>query len=167
MRLYLLKFFSFQDKVENQLDKKIKGLRTNREGKYESNPCNVFCEEHGIIDEITLPYSPKANGVVEGKNRMFKDMIITMLVSFEAPNLWGEAILVACHVQNKIPYKKLKRHHMSFEKVIHLTLAILKCGDVLLRCSFLILKRVNWVLRLWIVCLLSMLRTTLLIGSWC
>ena len=30
-----------------------------------------------------------------------------MLVSSGAPlNLWGEVILFACHIQNRIPYKK-------------------------------------------------------------
>jgi hypothetical protein len=34
-------------------------------------------------------------------------MMNVMLVSFSAPNnLWGEAILSACHLQNKISYKK-------------------------------------------------------------
>ena len=34
-------------------------------------------------------------------------MMNAMLVSSGAPmNLWGEAILTACHLQNKIPYKK-------------------------------------------------------------
>ena len=31
-----------------------------------------------------------------------------MLVSSRAPlNLWGEAILSTCHIQNRIPYKKI------------------------------------------------------------
>ena len=36
-------------------------------GKYESNPLNSFCEEHGIIHETTPPYSSESNGVVERK----------------------------------------------------------------------------------------------------
>ena len=36
-----------------------------------------------------------------------KEMINTLLVSASAPdNLWGEAILSACHLQNRISYKK-------------------------------------------------------------
>ena len=34
-------------------------------------------------------------------------MMNAMLVSSRAPlNLWGEDILSACHIQNKMPYKK-------------------------------------------------------------
>lgn len=53
-RLYLLKskhevdeyFKVFKAKVENQLDKKIMRLITNRGDENESNAFNVFCEVH-------------------------------------------------------------------------------------------------------------------------
>ena len=36
-----------------------------------------------------------------------KEMMNSLLVSASAPNnLWGESILSACHLQNRIPYKK-------------------------------------------------------------
>ena len=41
------------------------------------------------------------------ENRTLKEMMNSLLVSVLAPdNLWGEAILSACHLQNRIPYKK-------------------------------------------------------------
>jgi len=50
---------------------------------------------------------PSLMGVAERKNRTLKEMMNVTLVSFSAPNnLWGEAILSACHLQNKISYKK-------------------------------------------------------------
>ena len=61
-------FIKYKNEVENQLSKKIKRLRSDRGGEYESNPFNTFCEEHGIIHESTPLYSPKFNGVVERKN---------------------------------------------------------------------------------------------------
>ena len=65
-RVYLLRnkdeakdvFIKYKNEVENQLSKKIKWLRVDRGGEYESNPFNSFCEDHGIINETTLPYSP-------------------------------------------------------------------------------------------------------------
>ena len=72
IRMYLLRnkdeamdaFIKYKNEVENQLSKKIKRLRSDRGGEYESNPFNTFCEEHGIIHEIAPPYSPESNGVV-------------------------------------------------------------------------------------------------------
>ena len=41
------------------------------------------------------------------ENRTLKEMMNSLLVGALAPdNLWGEFILSACHLQNRIPYKK-------------------------------------------------------------
>ena len=74
--------------MENQLSKKIKRLRIDRGGVYESNPFNSFCEDHGIIHETTPPYFPESNGVAERKNRTLKEMRNAMLVSSETPLNW-------------------------------------------------------------------------------
>jgi hypothetical protein len=50
--------------------------------------------EHGIIHERAPPYSPQSNGVnaMLGASRLYKEW-------------WGEAILTACHILNKVPTK--------------------------------------------------------------
>jgi len=100
-------FQKYKFEVENQLNKKIKRLRSDRGGEYELTLFNELCEQHGIIHETTPPYSPESNGVTERKNKTLKNMVNAMLISSGAPlNLWGEAMLSACHIQNRIPYKK-------------------------------------------------------------
>ena len=47
----------FIREVENQQEKKIKILKTNRGGEYNSNNFFLFCQEYGIINEVTAPYS--------------------------------------------------------------------------------------------------------------
>jgi transposase InsO family protein len=92
-------FIKYKTEVENQKNKRIKRLRTDRGGEYESNPFTKFCEQNGIIHEVTPPYSPESNGVVERKNRTLKEMMNAMLVSSGlSSNMWGEAILFACHI---------------------------------------------------------------------
>lgn len=86
------------------MNRKIKRVRSERGGGYFR--MNDYCEKERIIHEIT-PYSPESNGIAERKNRTLKEMMNAMLVSSSAPdNLWGEAILSAYHLQNRIPYKK-------------------------------------------------------------
>ena len=51
------KFVLYKNEVENQLNKKIKVLRSNQGGEYES-PFVDFCAQRGIIHETTTPYSP-------------------------------------------------------------------------------------------------------------
>ena len=78
------KFVLYKNEVENQLNKKIKVLRSDRGGEYESPFANV-CVQHGIIHETTTPYSPQSNGVVEQKNRTLKEMMNAMLISSDLP----------------------------------------------------------------------------------
>ena len=120
--VYLLKnksdaFEKFQDfikEVENQFGRKIKRIRSYRGREYESSAFNSFVQSLGIIHETTAPYSPASNGVVERKNRTLIELTNVMLIEFGAPlHFWGEAILTACHVLNRVPHKK--SHTTPFE----------------------------------------------------
>ncbi|RVW13910.1 Retrovirus-related Pol polyprotein from transposon TNT 1-94 [Vitis vinifera] len=103
------KFVLYKTEVENQLNKKIKVLRSDRGGEYES-PFVDICAQHGIIHETTTPYSPQSNGVAERKNRTLKEMMNAMLISSSLPqNMWGEAILTANYLLNKVPKKKAEK----------------------------------------------------------
>lgn len=99
------KFKEYKLEVENQLSKKIKMIRSDRGGEY-NEPFNAFCREHGIVHQTTAPYSPQSNGVAERKNRTLKEMMNAMLgESGLAQNMWGEALLTANYILNKIPHK--------------------------------------------------------------
>ena len=110
-------FENFQDflkEVENQFGRKIKGIRSDRGREYESNVFNLFVQSLGIIHETTAPYSPSSNGVAERKNRTLIELTNAMLIELGAPlHFWGEAILTACHVLNRVPHKK--SHTTPFE----------------------------------------------------
>ncbi|KAD5960305.1 hypothetical protein E3N88_11777 [Mikania micrantha] len=100
------KFVMYKNEVVNQLNKKIKVLRSDRGGEYVS-PFADICAQSGIIHECTTPYSPQQNGISERKNRTLKEMIYAMLLSSGlSQDMWGEAILSASYLLNKIPFKK-------------------------------------------------------------
>ena len=102
----LEKFIEFKAEVENKLGKKIKAIRSDRGGEYEA-PFGDLCSLLGIIHQTTAPYTPQQNGVAERKNRTLKEMMNALLISSGLPqNLWGEAILSANYILNKIPHKK-------------------------------------------------------------
>ena len=77
-------FKQFKNEAENQLDRKIKVIRSDRGGEYEA-PFGDFCSQHGIIHQTTAPYSPQQNGVVKRKNRTLKEMMNALLISFGQP----------------------------------------------------------------------------------
>lgn len=60
-------FLKYKVQVENQLDKKIKRLRSDRGGEYGTVNLKVFCEKNGIIHESSAPYTPQQNGIAEKK----------------------------------------------------------------------------------------------------
>ncbi|KAK9724038.1 hypothetical protein RND81_05G043600 [Saponaria officinalis] len=64
-------------------------------------------ESSGIIHEVTPPYTPQLNGVAERKNRVLKEMVNSMLsYSGLSDGFWGEAMLTACYLLNRIPNKR-------------------------------------------------------------
>jgi transposase InsO family protein len=85
--VYLLKskdetlhyFKTYKAEAENQLERKIKRLRSDRGGEYFSSEFSDFCVEHGIIHERTPPYSPQSNEVAERKNHTLIDLVNAML----------------------------------------------------------------------------------------
>ena len=94
------KFKIYKEEVERQQTEKIKRIRSDRGGEY-VEPFGELCSQHGIIHEVTAPYSPQSNGVAERKNRTLKEMMNAMLLSSGLPqSMWGEAILSANNILN-------------------------------------------------------------------
>ena len=123
--VYLLKnksdaFEKFQDflkEVENQFGRKIKRIRSDRGCEYESIAFNSFVQSLGIIHETTAPYSPASNGVAERKNKTLIELTNAMLIESSALlHFWGEAILTACHVLNRVPHKNSRTIHFEMWK---------------------------------------------------
>ena len=98
-------FVTYKNEVENQLGKTIKVLRSDRGGEYDSSIFDELCAKFGIIHQTTAPYTPQQNGIAKRKNRTLKDMVNAMLVSSGLPqNLWGEAVLTANFILNRVPH---------------------------------------------------------------
>ena len=51
-------FKRYKIEVENQKDVKVMILRSDRGGKYFPNDFSIFCEEHDIIHQNSIPYAP-------------------------------------------------------------------------------------------------------------
>ena len=71
--------------VENQLDKKIKTLRTDRGQEYLSNQVKQFCDEKGIVHQLTIPYTPQQNGDNERRNKTLLEMVRSICLIFQSP----------------------------------------------------------------------------------
>ncbi|CAN1352538.1 Retrovirus-related Pol polyprotein from transposon TNT 1-94, partial [Linum perenne] len=136
------KFLTFKTESENQLDRKVKRLRTDRGGEYGSKLLKDICESSGIIHETTAPYCPQQNGVAERKNRTLKNMMNAMIISSGLPNnLWGEAVLSATHILNRVPHKRLDKTPYELWKGYAPNLEYLKVWGCLAKVGILSHKR--------------------------
>ncbi|PNX56430.1 retrotransposon protein [Trifolium pratense] len=87
----------------------MKVLRTDGGGEYNSNEFKAYCTEKGIMHEMTAPYTPQHNGLVERRNMTLLNMARCMLKSKGLPKCyWGEAVNTAAYVLNMCPTKRLK-----------------------------------------------------------
>ncbi|RVX07895.1 Retrovirus-related Pol polyprotein from transposon TNT 1-94 [Vitis vinifera] len=113
-------FKNFKAEVENQLSKKIKVVRSDREGEYYGRydgsgeqrpwPFAKYLMECGIVPQYTMPGTPSQNGVAERRNRTFKDMVRSMISHSTLPeSLWGEAIKTAVYILNRVPSKAVAK----------------------------------------------------------
>lgn len=114
--LYMLKLKSevfetfkiFKSMVEKQTGRSIKILRTDGGGEFCSTEMSNYCKEHGIVHEITAPYTPQHNGIAERRNRTVLNMVRSMLRSKQLPHkFWGEATTTAAYVLNRCPTQRL------------------------------------------------------------
>ncbi|KAD4586383.1 hypothetical protein E3N88_23984 [Mikania micrantha] len=98
----------FKLKVENVVGIKLKMLRTDRGGEFTSNEFTQFCKYNGIARQLTTPYSPQQNGMVERRNRTMLSTTRSMLKAMSMPqNFLAEAVRHTIYVLNRVPTKAL------------------------------------------------------------
>src|SRR4051795_152072 len=122
------KFKEFQSEVDNQRDKKIKCLRSDRGGEYLSYEFGEHLKKCGILSQLTPPGTPQRNGVSERRNRTLLDMVRSMMSLTDLPlSFWGYALETAAFTLNRAPSKSVettpyelwfgKKPRLSFLKV--------------------------------------------------
>ena len=67
-----------------------------------------FCKDVRIKRELTTPYNPQQNGVVERKNRTILEVVKTMIHDQDLSMcLWAEAAMAVVYVQNQLSHSAL------------------------------------------------------------
>ena len=105
----LEKFKNWKTMIENQIDRKIKTLRTDNGLEFCSRAFDGFCNDHGILRHRTVRNTPQQNGVVERMNRTLLEKVRCLLfTSSLSKSFWGEALSTAAHIVNRNPSTALK-----------------------------------------------------------
>jgi transposase InsO family protein len=73
-------FKIYKEMVENEMDSRIKCLRSNNGGEFTSKEFMDYCNNHGIKRQFSIVRTLQQNGVVETKNRTVQEMARTMIM---------------------------------------------------------------------------------------
>ena len=104
------KFKEFKNEVQNQLDKSIKVLRSDRGGEYLSQEFDDYLKECGIVSQLTPPGTPQWNGVSERRNRTLLDMVRSMMSHTDLhTSFWGYSLETAAFILNRVPSKSVQK----------------------------------------------------------
>ena len=95
-------FKILKELVENEVEQKIKCLRSNNGGEFTSKEFNHYCEEHVIKRQFSTARTPQQNGVAERKKKIVMEMVRTMLNDSQlSGKFWGQAIHTYVHILNR------------------------------------------------------------------
>ncbi|GKD03259.1 putative ribonuclease H-like domain-containing protein, partial [Tanacetum coccineum] len=93
----------FIRQIENQLNQKVKTIRSDNGTEFKNKDIIEFCGSKGIKREYSNARTPQQNGVAERKNRTLIEAARTMLADSFLPNtFWAEAVSTACYVLNRV-----------------------------------------------------------------
>ncbi|GJU77144.1 putative ribonuclease H-like domain-containing protein [Tanacetum coccineum] len=135
--------YKFITGLENQLNHKVKIIRSDHGTEFKNHAMNEFCAKKGIKREFSVARTPQQNGVAERKNRTLIEAARTKLADSLLPiPFWAEAVNTACYVlnrvlvtkpQNKTPYELLigKPPSISFMRPFGCPLTIFNTLDPL------------------------------------
>ncbi|KAL0434589.1 UNVERIFIED_CONTAM: Transposon Ty2-B Gag-Pol polyprotein [Sesamum radiatum] len=102
------RFKEYRLEVENQTNRKIKALRSDRGGEYLNGEFMDYLKENEILSQWTPPGTPQLNGVAERRNRTLLDMVRSMMSFTELPpSFWGYALDTAAKLLNIAPSKSV------------------------------------------------------------
>jgi hypothetical protein len=114
-------FVEFKAYIEKQTDEKIKMVRTDNGKEYVNQDFIKFCKKHGIVHELTVPYTPQQNGVAERMNRTLVEKAKCLLFDAGLPKYcWAEAIHMSAHLINRIPSKGKVPDALFYNKKVSL-----------------------------------------------
>ncbi|RVW31514.1 Retrovirus-related Pol polyprotein from transposon RE1 [Vitis vinifera] len=88
--------------IETQYNAKVRVLRSDNGGEYQSSDLQKYLEGHDIIHQTTCSNTPQQNGVAERKNRHLLEVVRASLIAAKTPiSYWGEAITSAAYLINR------------------------------------------------------------------
>ncbi|GJT00112.1 putative ribonuclease H-like domain-containing protein [Tanacetum coccineum] len=94
---------NFIRQIENQLNHRVKIIRSDNGTEFKNRDMLEFCVNKGIKQEYSNARIPQQNRVAERMNRTLIEAARTMLADSLLPTtFWAEAVFTACYVSNRL-----------------------------------------------------------------
>jgi hypothetical protein len=96
-------FKVYKEMVENEMDSKIKCLRSDNGGEFTSKEFMDYYNRHGIKIQFPIARTRQQNGIVERKNRTIHEMARSMLMYSKLTDFClTHAVHTTVHIQNRV-----------------------------------------------------------------
>jgi transposase InsO family protein len=105
-----IRFKEFKALVEMQSEHTIKTFYLDNGGEFMSKAFMTFLVDHSIAKELSTPYRPQQNEVIERANRTIIEIAKSMIHAQKLnKSFWTEAVVNAVYTRNRCPTKVLER----------------------------------------------------------
>ncbi|KAI5345179.1 hypothetical protein L3X38_013056 [Prunus dulcis] len=110
-------FLKFYALVTNQFKATIQYFQSDGGGEFISRQFSSFLDSKGIIHQVSCPYTPQQNGLVERKNRHIIETALTLLVASALPDkFWFHSVAHAAYLINLMP-SSILRYQSLFQSL--------------------------------------------------
>ncbi|GKB30386.1 retrovirus-related pol polyprotein from transposon TNT 1-94 [Tanacetum coccineum] len=94
--------------IANHFNVKPKFLRSDNGTEIVNGECLAYLRKQGIVHQKSKVYTPQQNAIVERKHRHLLDTARALKFHSGLPNkFWGDCVLTATYLINKMPMKIL------------------------------------------------------------
>ena len=108
---------SIQARVEAECGRKIRVLCTNRGREFTSTSFGKYYDEFGIQRQLTTPYSPQQNEVVERQNKTIVGTAWSLLMTARMPGrFWGEAVMTTIYLYDPVGGRAHRSRDVIFDE---------------------------------------------------
>ena len=86
---------------------KVSEIRSDRGSEFLSSDVYTYCQNKGIKQSFTGPYTPEQQGFSERRNRTLFNMVRAMRIHANLPkSFWGEGANTAAYIINRLPTER-------------------------------------------------------------
>ncbi|RDB14617.1 Retrovirus-related Pol polyprotein from transposon TNT 1-94 [Hypsizygus marmoreus] len=109
-------YFPVEARWEHQSGNTVKTVRSDGAGEFVDGELGRHFRSRGIIHQVVAPYAHSQNGKMERYIRTLEETALTLLADSGLPmSFWGDAVLTAQYLRNRLPTSTLPTTITPFE----------------------------------------------------